>query len=224
MSLLLLPKTAAARSYDMTGRLYLSSNGWALLSVPNAIVHGVFDTLGEPGAELPPGNDDGRFNAHISVMRPEEIEEYLTEPGKLTERGHSFRYSLGHLKSFVPAGWPEMSKCWAIEVKSPELEKLRKSYGMPPLPKYPFHATVAVRKKRVLYGNETSKASSSEDGDSGRPRNGGFAGVSKLAGNEREMRQSESYPVQGLRGEGNRSLQKVATIFFGLFPGYGEET
>lgn len=145
----------AAPSYGLAGRLYKSNNGFVLLSVPNAIVRGAFDALDEPGIELPPsGPNEDRLNAHITVMRPEEI-----DPDKVTERGHTFRYTLGPLKSFNPEGWADMSKCWVIEVKSPELQKLRKSYGLSNLPNgHEFHITVAVRRKNVLGPNEVAKA------------------------------------------------------------------
>lgn len=155
MSLLFIKR--AAPSYAMAGRLYRSNNGFILLSVPNALVRGVFDTLDELGIELPPsGKDEEQLKAHISVMRPEEI-----DPETVTERGHSFRYTLGPLKSFNPSGWKEMSKCWVIECKSPDLEKLRKSYGLSKLPnnnKFKFHITVGVRRTNVLGPNDVAKA------------------------------------------------------------------
>ena len=160
MTLLYPTKRAASRSYDMAGRLYLSGSGYLLLTVPNAIVRGVFDTLDEQGIELPPSSD-GQLKAHITVMRPEEVKDTVGDPDKISERGHTFRYSLGKLKSFSPSGWLEMSKVWVIEVKSPELEKLRKSYGMTKLPndnKFAFHISVAVRRKSVLGPNSVSKA------------------------------------------------------------------
>ena len=76
----------------------------------------------------------------------------------MTERGHSFNYTLGPLREITPTGWEDISRCWAIEVKSPELQKLRKSYGLSPLPKgYEFHITVAVRRKKVLGPNDVAK-------------------------------------------------------------------
>ncbi len=142
-------------SYSLSGRLYLSKSGWILLTVPNDLAHGAFKALNEPGIEMP---ED--FNAHISVMRPEELEQ-IGGPDVIDERGKSFRYTLGPLRSVEPAGWPEMSKVWFIEVNSPELSALRKSYGLPALPnenKFKFHITVAVRKKNVLRESEVRKA------------------------------------------------------------------
>lgn len=154
-------KTAADSkpSYGMAGRLYLSRTGWLMLSVPNAFVRGAFDALQEPGVELPP-SPGGVLEAHISVMRPEELQQ-IGGPGKVSERGHVFRYSPTRLRVIEPVGWPEMSRCWILEVRSPELEKLRKSYGLSAKPRddqYEFHITIAVRKRRVFQqGSETVK-------------------------------------------------------------------
>ena len=61
------------KSVRLSGVLYLSASGWLLLSVPNALVRGAFSALNEPGVELP--LRDGKLNAHITVFRPEEIEQ-----------------------------------------------------------------------------------------------------------------------------------------------------
>ena len=159
--LYLIKKGAAPElSYDMHGELYLSKSGWILLSVPNSLVRGSFDALGVVGAELPPG-PDGKLNAHISVIRPEELEQ-IGGADKVTERGKQFRYRIKSLKTVVPSGWPEISKVWMLEVQSPELENLRKSYGLSAKPKdnkYEFHITIAVRRKHVLKENEIVKKS-----------------------------------------------------------------
>lgn len=149
----LLVKSAGAPepSYDMSGELYVSKTGWALLQVPNDLVHGAFDTLDAPGIEMPPGCDGGRFNAHISVIRKEELDR-IGGPAALTERGHHYHYTLGRLQTVRPTGWPEMSRVWMFLVHSPELKQLRVSKGLPPLPDgdKPFHLTVAVRRKGVF--------------------------------------------------------------------------
>lgn len=149
-------------SYGLSGRLYLSSSGWLLLSVPNAIVHGVFDGMDEPGIELPVSEEhgNGRLSAHISVMRPAEVDR-IGGPDAITERGHTFHYTLGKLKAVTPGGWTEMSKVWMVEIKSPDLEKLRKSYGLSRVPKggeYEYHITVAARRKNVLRAGDVRKA------------------------------------------------------------------
>lgn len=147
-------------SYGLQGRLVMSASGWVLLEVPNAVVRGLFDALQEPGIELPL-HSDGRLNAHISVMRPEELAS-IGNP-RLSEIGHHFSYTLGPLKTCVPAGWEGMSRVWFIEVQSPSLKQLRRSYGLTALPnndKFEFHITIARRRKNVLHTNTVSKAAS----------------------------------------------------------------
>ncbi len=149
-------------AYDMAGQLYASPSGWILLSVPNAIVRGVFASMRAPGIELPPQDSKvpgSPLNAHISVFRKEEIEA-LGGVDKITERGQEFRYSIGRLKTVVPHGWAAMSRVWFLTVHSPELQDLRRSYGLSSLPnngEFAFHITVAVRRKGVLGRNEKTK-------------------------------------------------------------------
>lgn len=151
-------------SYGMSGKLYLSQSGWLLLHVPNDLVHGAFAALHEPGIELPPSGPAGdRMNAHISVIRPEELEAVGLTGADVKERGKQFHYTLGPVQSTVPAGWADMSRVWFIKVLSPELKQLRKTYGLTPLPnndKFDFHITIAVRRKHVLGANEVRKAAS----------------------------------------------------------------
>lgn len=151
----------------LSGRLYLSKSGWLLLSVPNGLVRGIFDTLDEEGLEIPPGKNGQPYDAHISVMRKEEVES-IGGGDVITERGKSFHYQFGPLKTVAPAGWDEMSKVWFVEVQSQELRNLRKSYGLPGLPQrngeeLQFHITVAVRRKKVLQENEVAKKAAGWD-------------------------------------------------------------
>lgn len=146
-------KTAGAvPAYNLAGTLYRSQSGWLLLSVPNAFVRGVFAAMREPGAELPPGHNGGPMEAHVSVMRPEELARIDGGADAVTERGKQFHYSLGRLAEVRPRGWPEMEKAWVVEVRSPELKALRRSYGLSGLPhndQFAFHVTVAVKRRAV---------------------------------------------------------------------------
>lgn len=139
-------------AYVLKGELYLSGSGWLLLRVPNELGTGAFKALGEPGAELPVQDSSGHYNAHISVMRPEEIAA-IGGPDKITQRGRDFSYTLGPVKEILPANWKGVSKCWAIDVNSPDLQALRRSYGLTSLPnnnKFRFHISFAIRKVNAL--------------------------------------------------------------------------
>jgi len=153
----------AATSYPLSGRLYLSKNGWLLLSVPNAMVRGVYDAMTAPGAELPTtgamgvGDKSELLNAHITVMTGDEVTKVGAD--KINERGHMFGYTLGALKEIEPRTGSSLSKIWAIQISAPLLSALRKSYGLSALPNddEPFHITVAVRKRGILLDNGVAK-------------------------------------------------------------------
>lgn len=136
-------------TYAMKGRLTLSRSGWVLLEVPNAIGNGAFQSLSEHGIEQPISETTGRYNAHVSVIRPEEVAA-IGGPDKIKARGQTIGFNIGQVREIAnPGGWPEVSKVWVIEVRSPELMKLRRSLGLGD-PKYPFHITFAIRKRNAL--------------------------------------------------------------------------
>lgn len=160
----------AATNQPLSGRLYLAKSGWLLLSVPNALVRGVYDALAAPGAELPttglmnvPNVDGDVLNAHISVMTADEVADI--GPDNINERGHMFTYGLGALKEISPRNIDGIGRLWLIQVTAPTLAALRKSYGLSPLLNgdHPFHITVAVRRKGVLQDNSVRKAASAEN-------------------------------------------------------------
>lgn len=153
----------ASVSHSLAGRLYLAKSGWLLLSVPNSLVRGLFDALTAPGVELPtagvlnvPNVKSDVLNAHISVMNADEVAAIGAD--KISERGHMFGYTLGHLTEVEPRNIAGVSKLWLLQVASPALSALRKSYGLTPLPNgHAFHITIAVRRKNVLQNNDVSK-------------------------------------------------------------------
>lgn len=153
----------AAPAYNLSGMLYLAPNGWLVLSVPSAMVRGVFAAMHEPGIELPPNGPDGKFSAQIGVMSPEEVKQVGED--KITERGKQFRYTLGRLYSVEPKDWPHepaVARAWYLIVHSPALQELRRSYALTGLPadgQQAFYVAVAVRRRGVLGRNEKTKVS-----------------------------------------------------------------
>ena len=147
-------KEAAAKTHSLSGELYGSSKGALLLSVPNALVRGAFSAIDENGLVLP---NQGKFNAHIVVMTPEEVSK-TGGLSKITERGKHFHYNLGPLHEGPVTNSFDFSKVWFLSVNSPELAQLRKTYGLDSGPgKHGFNIVVALRKLGVLGRNEISK-------------------------------------------------------------------
>jgi hypothetical protein len=151
-----LEKRAAAR---MSGVLQAAKSGHLLVGVPTALVRGVFDAMDEPGISLPTSVDGGALRAGIVAMTPEELTK-VGGPDVITERGKQFSYQLGSLIQTTARNWPGVTACWQLEIKSPELLKLRRTYGLPT--KLPgnnvLSIVVACRKAGVLGTNETSKS------------------------------------------------------------------
>jgi hypothetical protein len=147
-------KEAAVRTHALSGELYGSSKGALLLSVPNSLVRGAFSALDENGLVLP---NQGKFNAHIIVMTPEEVSK-IGGLAKITERGKHFHYNLGPLHEGPITNSFDFSKVWFLSVASPELAQFRKTYGLDSGPgKHGFNIVIALRKLGVLGRNEISK-------------------------------------------------------------------
>lgn len=146
----------ATLDYSLSGTLYVTSGGWLMLRVPNALGRGAFDAINEIGVELPT-SPNGLYNAHISVASPDELKSKGIDPAKIDERGHTFKYTLGPVKTVVPKTWDGISKVWYITVNSPDLRKLRNSYGLPAQPNedWDFHITFGIRRKNTLNHRNT---------------------------------------------------------------------
>ena len=174
---------APAKSYAMEGELYLSKTGWLMVRVPHSLVRGVFSTINEQGIELPT-NPSGKLEAHISVMRPEELEQ-IGGPERITERGKAFSYTLGPLRTIAKPADTSLSRVWYVEVKSPDIQALRRSYGLSSNGKFDLHITAAVRRKNVLTDNATTKSPK---------KSNPFLDLTETAAGEADF--SESFPVK----------------------------
>lgn len=143
---------------QLSGVLQAAKSGHLLVGVPAALVRGVFDAMDEPGISLPSAVDGESLRAGIVVMSPDELEQ-VGGAAKITERGKHFSYRLGNIVEAPARGWAGVSKCWHLEIKSPELKQLRKTYGLPAnMPgSSGMSIVVACRKSGVLGENATSK-------------------------------------------------------------------
>jgi len=144
---------------QMAGLLQVTKSNHLIVGVPTALVRGVFDAMNEPGISLPSAVDGGFLRAGIVVMTPSELES-IGGSAKVSERGKQYPYMLGNLVEVPARGWPGVSACWHLRIKSPELGKLRRSYGLPSKLEgdSDFSIVVACRKSGVLASNATSKA------------------------------------------------------------------
>lgn len=132
-----------------TGELQLTQSGHLVLTVPSAFIRGQFATLDAPGIELPM-TESSRLASHIIVMTPAE----LANKGNITERGKQFSYRLGDIseqtgdyRNNTTPAWRNASKLYVMPVHSPELQRLRKTYGLEPRD---LKLVVAMVKRNVL--------------------------------------------------------------------------
>jgi hypothetical protein len=143
---------------QLSGLLQATATGYLIVAVPTSLVRGVFDAMHEPGISLPSSIDGGAVRAGIVVMTPEELEQ-IGGPDRVSERGKTYTYTLGGLEETPARNWPGVSVCWHLRVRSPDLGKLRRSYGLPTKVEgdSDFSIVVACRKPGVLSANATSK-------------------------------------------------------------------
>ena len=211
MDVLELFKMAAAS--PLKGRLYLSQTGFLLMAVPNAIGRGMFSAMNEPGIELP--QEYGQYNCHCTIMTPEEVTS--VGASNITERGRDFSYQLGPVREITFAADSPYSKVWAASVSSPELAKLRRSYGLSSQTanaSRPFHCTIGVRKKLVLNSTTVSKTLRA-------PRHAWISRLSNLVGNEGALQSKVSCVLPELRGSRDSSMPVLVRELFGVPEGYG---
>jgi len=126
------------------GTLRQRDNGFLYLDISNNVIHGMYSLIDEEDIDKPPYFGDGEVGAHVSVAYEEEVEDL-----EIKEIGKEYNFKLGKFYSTNPEGWDKMERVWFVEVVAPELEKLRKKYGLSKLLNgHKFHITVAVRRNK----------------------------------------------------------------------------
>lgn len=132
------------KSVTLKGTLRQRDNGFLYLDISNNVIHGMYSLIDEEDIDKPPYFGDGEVGAHVSVAYEEEVEDL-----EIKEIGKEYNFKLGKFYSTNPEGWDKMERVWFVEVVAPELEKLRKKYGLSKLLNgHKFHITVAVRRNK----------------------------------------------------------------------------
>jgi len=175
--------------HALAGRLQAGPNGNLELTVPSSLIKGVFDALDEPGAEFVVRNN--RTESAIKVMTKEEISK-LGGASHITERGHSYHYTLGPIVELPATG--EYEKLWAISIKSDDLEAIRRSYGLETSPQLGFYIPVGCKKKRVTENNAVSK----------------LASLLKLSSNDQSMGSSSGQPASAPKPTASSATQPTS--------------
>jgi hypothetical protein len=153
-----LEKQATEPSYDLSGMLQLHQ-GALVINVPNALVRGIFDAMDQPGVQLPNDAKTNRLWAHAVVLTSGEVAKIGAD--KIRERGKRVRYRLGGLLSHTLApSEQKLGAVWLLLLHSPELQEVRRSYGLSSLPSAGgFYCLVAIKKRGVLSYTTVSRLS-----------------------------------------------------------------
>ena len=141
--------------HALSGRLQAGPNDSIELTVPASLIKGVFDALHEPGAEFVVRNN--RTESAVKVMTKDEVKK-IGGIDKITERGHSYNYTLGPIVELSANG--DYDKLWAISIDSKDLGEIRNSYGLETSPQLGFYIPVGIKKKKVTEENKVSKLAS----------------------------------------------------------------
>lgn len=121
------------------------SHGFVYVDLDDKYVHKLITFLTQDGFKEPPyfGNTD-LVGAHITVASPEETERYRLK--EIQECGDVIPFTLKRCEVVHPPKWKEIDELYLIVVESPELDKIRKKYGLPKQ-EYDFHITIGVKPK-----------------------------------------------------------------------------
>ena len=147
-------------SVSLSGLLQLTKGGQLIVAVPASLSRGLFDSMNEIGITMPQKLEGSAARSGILVMTEDEVQAVGAD--KITERGKAYNYRLNDIVSLPARNWPGVSTCWHMRVTSPELSRLRISYGLPRKlnGRDDMSIVIACRKIGVMTENNVSKATS----------------------------------------------------------------
>lgn len=130
-----------AQKFSQSGVLKKNWDGYIYLKVDDDYIHQLFPLIREDGYHKPSSlQRPSRIGAHISVFYKDEA---ARKP--IREIGQTYSF---HVKNFTHVSTKQKDYA-IIEVESPELEKLREKYGLPPkLFNHEFHITIGDKARR----------------------------------------------------------------------------
>jgi len=139
-------KSQKLKEVSLKGTLKQTPTGFIYLDIPDDVMNGLFAIIDEDDISKPPYHlkSFNSVGAHASVFKEDEVEE---KELNVKEVGKEFNFSLGDFKSTNPDGWDEVEEVYFVQIKSKELEDLRKKYDLPAkIDGHEFHITIAIEK------------------------------------------------------------------------------
>lgn len=122
-----------------------NSDGFVYVDVDDRYIRELIKFIKKEGFEEPPyfGRSD-LVGAHITVVYPEEMKKYNVQC--IEECGTSIQFIPRSCQIVHPPRWEEIDEVYFIVVDVPQLDDLRKKYGLPKR-EYDFHITIGVKPK-----------------------------------------------------------------------------
>lgn len=125
-----------------------SSQEFVYVDIDDAYIHHLISFLKEDGFEEPEyfGTPD-LVGAHITVIYPHEIKEYGMK--HIAECGKRISFSPKECKMAHPPKLESIENVYFIVVDAPELDRIRKKYGLPHR-EHDFHITIGIKRKKSI--------------------------------------------------------------------------
>lgn len=123
------------------------SNGFIYVDLDDEYVHKLITFIQQDGFQEPPYfGDNDLVGAHITVAYPEETKKYGIK--QIKECGEMISFVPKKCQVAHPFRWEKIEEVYFIVVDAPQLDKIRKQYGLPKQ-KYDFHITIGVKPKMI---------------------------------------------------------------------------
>ncbi|MBS3904290.1 MAG: hypothetical protein KGZ39_03065 [Simkania sp.] len=123
------------------------SNGFVYLDVTDDYIHKLISIIQENGFEEPPYFGSSELvGAHITVVYQNEAKKYGV--GEIQEQGETICFTPKGCKVVHPPHWQEVDEIYLVVIEAPELDRIRKKYGLPRR-EYDFHITIGVKPKAI---------------------------------------------------------------------------
>jgi len=118
------------------------------VKVDDLYIYKLLDFIRNEGYEEPPyfGQPD-LVGAHISVIYPDEMQNGKIEP--IDELGKVICFQIKGCEIVHPPNWKDVDQVYILTLYAPELDEMRKKYGLPKR-KYDFHITIGIKRKTAL--------------------------------------------------------------------------
>lgn len=121
------------------------SEDFVYVDVDDCYIHKLVTFIEKEGFEEPPYFEGG-VGAHITVMYSDEVKKYGIKD--IQECGEIIYFSVKECKVVTPPRWEEIEEVYFVTVEAPELDCIRKKYGLPKR-EYDFHITIGVKPKKL---------------------------------------------------------------------------